>query len=243
MAIDTSNQRVGVGTITPTVPLDVSGAVNISSNLAVDTNTLFVNAGTNRVGVGKATPTTTLDVSGTIQSGTHLPTENEIYDLGAAGNRWRNLYLSTSTIYMGPQTTIKGGSDGSVTVSADMNVSGDILLINGNAGKSVVGYYSQPSPTVLPGTTNGTFNISNPIDITPGWYNVAVSMPPPFCDFNSSTIAHYNGSIWDIGGVANSAVSNYSFSIYRVTGENFQIVNAGSYGLGPAKVYFTKLLS
>jgi hypothetical protein len=45
-----------------------SGAVSIGGNLAVDTDTLFVDAAEVRVGVGTSSPETALDVTGTITS-------------------------------------------------------------------------------------------------------------------------------------------------------------------------------
>jgi hypothetical protein len=61
-----SNGNVGIGTTTPSSTLDVSGTANVTGNLSVDTNTLFVDASNNRVGIGKTNPQTTLDVSGNL---------------------------------------------------------------------------------------------------------------------------------------------------------------------------------
>ncbi len=71
---DASTDRVGIGTATPAVKLDVVGAASVSGNLAVDTNTLFVDATNNRVGVGTVTPAVSLDVNGgiSIQSANNL---------------------------------------------------------------------------------------------------------------------------------------------------------------------------
>lgn len=70
MKIDTTNDRIGINTLTPTVALDVVGAGKISGNLTVDTTTLFVDATNNRVGVGTITPTVALDVVGTVKGDT-----------------------------------------------------------------------------------------------------------------------------------------------------------------------------
>ena len=62
--VDIVNSRVGIGKISPTVALDVAGAVNASGNVAVDTNTLFVDSLNNKVGVGTTEPGATLEVTG-----------------------------------------------------------------------------------------------------------------------------------------------------------------------------------
>jgi hypothetical protein len=72
--IDTGNNRVGINKNNPAVALDVNGATAISSiltvsgNVAIDTNTLFVNTATlnKRVGVLKVPTQGALDVNGAI---------------------------------------------------------------------------------------------------------------------------------------------------------------------------------
>jgi hypothetical protein len=66
--VDTVNSRVGVNTATPDASLHVTGNAYVSSNLevgselavtgnvAVDTDTLFVDTVNNRTGIGTATP-------------------------------------------------------------------------------------------------------------------------------------------------------------------------------------------
>ena len=77
--VNAQNQRVGVNTTTPSVALDVVGAINatgnivfggqlnLTGNLTVDTNTLFVDATNNRVGINTLSPASTLDVNGTVR--------------------------------------------------------------------------------------------------------------------------------------------------------------------------------
>jgi hypothetical protein len=73
--VDATNNRVGIGNTTPTVALDVTGAIKSSGNveaasLTVDTNTLYVDATNNRVGIGNTSPTEALDVTGTARAST-----------------------------------------------------------------------------------------------------------------------------------------------------------------------------
>lgn len=60
--------NVGVGTLTPSTKVDISGSTTISGDLTVDTTTLKVDSTNNRVGIGTASPSTALDVSGRITS-------------------------------------------------------------------------------------------------------------------------------------------------------------------------------
>ena len=90
--VDATNNKVGVGTITPTVELDVVGAGKISGNLTVDTNTLFVDATNNRVGVGTVTPAVALDVVGAIASSGNVSNSiGQLYSLRSV------VYLTTGT--------------------------------------------------------------------------------------------------------------------------------------------------
>lgn len=70
IAWDNATGDVGVGTLSPAAKLDVVGTLRASSNLTVDTNTLFVDATNNRVGIGTTTPGVPLDVVGNINSST-----------------------------------------------------------------------------------------------------------------------------------------------------------------------------
>ena len=61
--VDNANSRVGLGTASPSVPVDIVGDVKMSANLTVDTNTLVVDSSNNRVGMG-GSPVTQLHAMG-----------------------------------------------------------------------------------------------------------------------------------------------------------------------------------
>lgn len=73
--VDTTNNRVGIKTTSPSVELDVVGAAKVSGNvnagsLTVDTDTVYVDATNHRLGVGTSSPAEVLDVDGTAKATT-----------------------------------------------------------------------------------------------------------------------------------------------------------------------------
>ena len=63
------SNRLGIG-VSPTTQLDVNGSAKISSNLTVDTNTLYVDSTNNRVGIGTTSPSYKLEVNGSFAATT-----------------------------------------------------------------------------------------------------------------------------------------------------------------------------
>lgn len=89
MTIDTSSQFVYVGTT-------MNGPAFSGNRLVVD-------------GSG--------DFNGNLYSNHHYPNTSYTYDLGSSSAYWRDLYLSTGTIYMGPTATIGADGSGNVLVN------------------------------------------------------------------------------------------------------------------------------
>ena len=70
-----------------------------TANLAIDTNTFFVDVNNNRVGIGSNTPTVTLDVAGS----------SNIANISIAGNAISaegNLDLSGSNVNLGANSAV-----------------------------------------------------------------------------------------------------------------------------------------
>ena len=76
LKVDSTNNRVGVNTATPSASLDVVGNAKISGDLVVDTNTLVVDSTNNRLGIGTATPSYPLDVAGEIRGNAWIGRSN-----------------------------------------------------------------------------------------------------------------------------------------------------------------------
>lgn len=148
---DASTDRVGIGTNTPTVKLDVAGDSSLNGAVVIneagadkdtriegdtDTNLVFVDASTDFVGIGTATPGSKLDVKGTLR-------------------------LSGSTSgYVGFSPAATAGSTTYVLPSAD-GTSGQLLSTNGSGTLSWTSGVSTSSPNTF--TARQTFQGSSSV--------------------------------------------------------------------------------
>jgi hypothetical protein len=131
--VDSTNDRVGINKTNPAVALDVTGAAAISStlavtgttsltdDLAVDTDTLFVDASADRVGINKNNPAVALDVTGDITS------SGTITGTTLAG--------TLSTAAQANVTSV--GTLSSLAVSGDLTVDTSVLKVD--SANNVVG--------------------------------------------------------------------------------------------------------
>ena len=119
-----------------TVPIEIDGALEVDGILAevgtainsLNSQVIFDDNGelTGNVGFTFDTVSGNLAVPGSgIFTGSLLPSANIIYDLGNTTNRWKDLYLSGTTIYIGSSTI--------ATLP-----SGNLVLTNGNGGQFVL---------------------------------------------------------------------------------------------------------
>lgn len=117
--------------------------IAVTSNLAVDTNTLYVDAVNNRVGIGKTDPGLTLDVAGTLNVSSYIvsstymattefkPNVNDGAVLGTSSSGFSDLYLADgAVIYLGndQDTTITHTPDTGITLNNNLTVSGDLTV-------------------------------------------------------------------------------------------------------------------
>lgn len=123
------NGNVGIGSETPTVRLDVVGAVSITSDLTVDTNTLKVDATSGRVGIGTGSPDEVLHVQGNVKitgdvgiGGTTITATGG--NLAIVGNVALNGTVSGNVDNSTPSVTPESGSGLNIpTLSSDVTVS------------------------------------------------------------------------------------------------------------------------
>ena len=132
--VDNSNSRVGLGTASPSVPVDIVGDVKMSANLTVDTSTLVVDSSNNRVGIGTTSPSAPLTVSGA--DGT-LALFTNASDADFAFKTASGVALitpSTGTLAFGTSDTerMRINSSGQVGIGTTSPDSGIILDVRGN---------------------------------------------------------------------------------------------------------------
>jgi hypothetical protein len=172
----------------------VAATGNVSANYLLGNGALLtgvitsvanINNGTSNVTIASANANVTVNVNGTPNiavfsstgvdiTGNLLPTANITYDLGSSTNRWRDLWVANSTIYLGetPLTTagntllVNGLSVISSTNANTLSLSGNIS--GGNlSGSLITGTLTtaaQPNITSL-GTLN-SLTVTGPMNFT-----------------------------------------------------------------------------
>ena len=124
---------------------------------------IFVSGTQGRVGINRTDPGVIFDVSGdsriagTLYSQTHLPIASYTYDLGSSSAYWRDLYLSTGTIYMGPIGTIGGDSSGNILING---INGKGLGINTGNSTLPVNTAVCASGDIFVGTTTNRMRMA-----------------------------------------------------------------------------------
>ena len=110
--VDNANSRVGLGTASPSVPVDIVGDVKMSANLTVDTSTLVVDSANNRVGIGTDSPDEPLHIFSTTDAdilleGTEAGTSTRFAKVAFANN------ISGTTTDLGAITANTDGATNS----------------------------------------------------------------------------------------------------------------------------------
>ena len=134
--------------------VNVAGTLNATGNI---TGGNFITAGFANIG-------TTLSVTGnasannlsvgTFVTSNLIPDANVTYNLGNATNRWKDLYLASSTIYLGPNSEISAGNltngNSNLVITLDGNVSTSVsgnanIIVATSTGVNVAGYLTATS--------------------------------------------------------------------------------------------------
>ena len=130
MRLTGANGRLGIGTATPAVALDVVGAAAVSGNLTVDTTTLVVDATNNRVGIANASPAVALDVTGAASVSGNLTVDTTTLVVDAANNR---VGIANATPAVALDVT------GAASVSGNLTVDTTTLVVDSTNNRVGVG--------------------------------------------------------------------------------------------------------
>jgi hypothetical protein len=167
--ISANGTAILASTVGDTVSFVASDNISITGNATAKTVTIGVTGiqstsisnGTSNVAIDAANANVTVAVAGTANiavfsstgvnvTGNLLPTANVTYDLGSNTNRWRDLWVANSTIYLGDSVLSATGntllvnglsviaSSNANTLSLSGNITGDYILGNGSQLTGIV---------------------------------------------------------------------------------------------------------
>jgi hypothetical protein len=213
--INASNQfyvePTTVSTSTTTGALRVGGGVGIAGNVYAGA---LINAVGNIAGGNLSTAGTanvgTLNVTGNVTSAL-LPSANVTYDLGSDTQRWRDIYLSNSSIYLGnARLTGNGNSVVSTGNLTGANIStADTLSVTGNANVGNLG---------TSGLIVATGNITGGNLVTSGVVVATGNVTGNFFIGNGSQLT----------GIDATAIQNGSSNVRVLANANVTISSAGN---------------
>ena len=166
--IDSVNNRVGVGTASPSATLEVTGDAKVSGNVAIDTNTLVVDSVNNRVGICTTNPANPLEITGTC----YINSGDLSFNSGSQNIRWGGSIVYGRYSIGGGVTSSSLTSVGTLTslaVSGSANLSSIIATHSSSAGHSI------GATNILSGANNSYNNAIGTYQRMFGWTTAGAS--------------------------------------------------------------------
>jgi len=147
-----SDGNVGIGKTNPGSALDVVGDVAISSNLAVDTNTLFVDSVGNKVGIGTDNPIEDLHIQAVVspqilvedtgsanQASIRFKTGVTDWAVGQHGATNAGDFKISNSTELGTNDRIIIDTNGDVAISSNLAVDTNTLFVDSVGNKVGIG--------------------------------------------------------------------------------------------------------
>jgi len=141
--------NIGIGNSNPQYKLDVAGNINFNGSLyqkgSKYQNSQWITINSNiyysigNIGIGKnSNINDIIDINGNIRiSGNIYPNSTNNFSLGSSNNRWKDLYLSSNSIYLDNIAISKNNSNNNLLIKDSNNNSVNIIVneinINGNS--------------------------------------------------------------------------------------------------------------
>ena len=254
--------NLGIGSTTPNEKLTVVGNIsatgsvtalsaNITGNLVVDTNTLFVDSANNRVGVGTISPATPLEVMGIIRAnsgvfnlnmdaaaGSFSGSGNISFISGAAD---KHIYFAAGSLSNIRITVLGGGNVGigsttpneKLTVVGNISATGSVTALSANiTGDTVIGgTLGVTGNTTVAGLTgtNATFtDFSRNVTLIDDTYAVNVTGNSSFAGTVSWDVPSYwGGALAGPGGAVYAYDSNSHYAYLANGGSAFYGYDGG----------------
>lgn len=227
--VDAANNRVGIGTLTPSMTLEVNGSAHVgsslsaqtitsngdtivSSNLTVDTNTFKVDATNNRVGIGTASPSLTFEI---LKTGGGNLTHMKVTDATVDGAVGVHGYVSQTANNAG--ITSVAGNYGQV------DLSGNTGLTVGATGSSGEVYSSSS------GTIASAYGVSGYVDMS------GAGTITEMAALYAYTNARSSGTVTTNIGLAiddQTGVGSTNYQIYSKGSDPFVVQSDGKVGIG-----------
>jgi hypothetical protein len=175
--VDSSENKVGIKTVTPSAELHVVGNAYVSSNLTVDTDTLHVDVVNDSIGVGTVNPSANLHVVGNVYVSSNLTvdtdtlhvdvvndsigvgTVNPSANLHVVGNVYvsSNLTVDTDTLHVDVVNDSIGV--GTVNPSANLHVVGNVYVSSNLTVDTNTLHVDAENDSVGVGTVNPNSNL------------------------------------------------------------------------------------
>jgi len=192
------------------VSISVAGNVNSGNLLATGTASVTGNVTGGNVTTTGLTKTTTFSVTGNV-IGNLLPSANITYDLGSSTQRWRDLWLSGTTIQLGAASISASGD--SVSLGAG-NISGNYVFGNGS---QLTGIAVFVKTVAYPGIATAADPAgSQTITVTGTGFNAGIT-----AYINSTSCATTYGNSTSLTFVTpDTDPGTYNISLYNTDGTN-----------------------